>query len=277
LSCGVGAPEAVCDGCAHACGVTRVTNGIRAFSATTARTGHLSTFVDPWRPPDAACRAPPDRPTEGHFEQTGEVATDGRLVLGLGVGGRDDDHLAAGTDRRTRARRLEARMAVMRRLWPGEPHGDGVGPIGPAPTRPCGPEVLFGGFRPAALERVARRGDGLIAAAPPSWAGGLFDTVRGFWRAHGRDGGTASPRPGRHRARRGPGARRRPGPHARLLGVHRHGRPDGGRDARHACRDPGGEHRLRRSGGRRGRLYCYGPDPDQVDRLVPPRSFDPTR
>ncbi|WP_405647933.1 LLM class flavin-dependent oxidoreductase [Streptomyces uncialis] len=114
--------------------------------------------------------------------------TGGRLVLGLGVGGRDDDHQAAGTDIRTRGRRLDEQMTVMRRLWSGEPYGDGVGPIGPAPARPGGPEVLFGGFQPAALERVARSGDGFLAAAAPSWAGGLFDTVRTFWQEYGRDG-----------------------------------------------------------------------------------------
>ncbi|MFJ8357661.1 LLM class flavin-dependent oxidoreductase [Streptomyces sp. NPDC093984] len=114
--------------------------------------------------------------------------TGGRLVLGLGIGGRDDDHRATGTDPRTRGRRLDEQMEAMRRLWSGEPYGEGVGPIGPEPARPGGPEVLFGGFKPAALERVARWGDGFLAAAPPSWAGGLFDTVRGFWQRYGRDG-----------------------------------------------------------------------------------------
>ncbi|MFE1749110.1 LLM class flavin-dependent oxidoreductase [Streptomyces anandii] len=114
--------------------------------------------------------------------------TGGRLVLGLGVGGRDDDHWATGTDIRTRGRRMDEQMALLRRLWSGEPYGDGVGPIGPAPARPDGPEVLFGGFKPAALERVARWGDGFLAAAPPSWAGGLFDTVRAQWREYGRAG-----------------------------------------------------------------------------------------
>ncbi|GAA4082293.1 LLM class flavin-dependent oxidoreductase [Streptomyces shaanxiensis] len=114
--------------------------------------------------------------------------TGGRLVLGLGIGGRDDDHHATGTDPRTRGRRLDEQMALMCRLWWGESYGDGVGPIGPAPARPGGPEILFGGFKPAALERVARWGDGFLAAAPPSWAGGLFDTVRGLWKEYGRDG-----------------------------------------------------------------------------------------
>ncbi|MFC9157079.1 LLM class flavin-dependent oxidoreductase [Streptomyces bauhiniae] len=114
--------------------------------------------------------------------------TGGRFVLGLGIGGRDDDHQVTGIDPRTRGRRLDEQMAVLRRLWSGAPYGDGVGPIGPAPVRPGGPEVLFGGFKPLALERVARWGDGFLAAAPPSWAGGLFDTVRGYWKQYGRAG-----------------------------------------------------------------------------------------
>ncbi|MFE6886768.1 LLM class flavin-dependent oxidoreductase [Streptomyces sp. NPDC057694] len=112
----------------------------------------------------------------------------GRLVLGIGVGGRDDDHRATGIDMHTRGRRLDEQMAVMGRLWSGEPYADGVGPIGPSPARPGGPEILFGGFKPAALERVARWGDGFLSAAAPSWAGGLFDTVRAFWKEHGREG-----------------------------------------------------------------------------------------
>jgi alkanesulfonate monooxygenase SsuD/methylene tetrahydromethanopterin reductase-like flavin-dependent oxidoreductase (luciferase family) len=112
----------------------------------------------------------------------------GRFVLGLGVGGRVDDHLAADIDIRTRGRRLDAQMAVMRRVWAGEPYSDEVGPIGPAPAQPGGPEVLFGGFLPAALDRVARWGDGFLAAAPPSWVDGLIDTVRKAWADHGRGG-----------------------------------------------------------------------------------------
>jgi alkanesulfonate monooxygenase SsuD/methylene tetrahydromethanopterin reductase-like flavin-dependent oxidoreductase (luciferase family) len=112
----------------------------------------------------------------------------GRLVLGLGVGGRPDDHAAAGTDLRTRGRRLDEQLALMRRLWAGGPYDDHVGPIGPAPARRGGPEVLFGGFQPAALERVARWGDGFLAAAAPSWAAGLIDTVRTAWKNLGREG-----------------------------------------------------------------------------------------
>ncbi|MGY2010668.1 LLM class flavin-dependent oxidoreductase [Nocardia gipuzkoensis] len=112
----------------------------------------------------------------------------GRLVLGLGVGGRADDHLASGTELRTRGRRLDEQIALMRRLWSGQPFSEECGPIGPAPLRPEGPEILFGGFQPAALERVGRCGGGFLAAAPPSWAGKLFDTVRRSWTDNGRSG-----------------------------------------------------------------------------------------
>lgn len=112
----------------------------------------------------------------------------GRFVLGLGVGGRDDDHEVAGVDIRTRGRRLDEQMAVMRRVWAGEAWSGTAGPIGPAPHRPGGPEVLFGAFQPAALARVAKFGDGFLAAAPPSWIGELIETVRKAWAEAGRDG-----------------------------------------------------------------------------------------
>ncbi|MGY5135386.1 LLM class flavin-dependent oxidoreductase, partial [Streptomyces nigrescens] len=89
-----------------------------------------------------------------------DLLSGSRFTLGIGIGGRDDDYLASGIDLRTRGRRLDTQMATLRRLWSGEPLSADVGPIGPGPARPGGPEVLFGGFVPAALERVARWGDG---------------------------------------------------------------------------------------------------------------------
>jgi len=116
------------------------------------------------------------------------VLSGGRFVLGVGVGGRADDHLAAGTELRTRGRRLDEQIGLLHRLWAGESFGPECGPIGPVPRSPAGPELLFGGFQPAALDRVGRWGGGFLAAAPPSWAGNLFDTVRRSWKDHGRTG-----------------------------------------------------------------------------------------
>jgi alkanesulfonate monooxygenase SsuD/methylene tetrahydromethanopterin reductase-like flavin-dependent oxidoreductase (luciferase family) len=192
----------------------------------------------------------------------------GRLVLGLGVGGREDDHRVAGTDIRTRGRRLDAQMGVMRRVWSGEAYGEGAGPIGPAPARAGGPEVLFGGFKPAAIERVARWGDGFLAAAAPSWAGGLFDTARTYWKQYGREG---EPRiVAQVNVALGPGhvvddARTRMHAYYAFTGMADRmtagmlTTPAAIRGAVTAFRDLGADEVM---------LYCYGTDPDQVDRLA---------
>lgn len=113
----------------------------------------------------------------------------GRFTLGIGVGGREDDFLAADVDPRGRGRRLDEQMALLRRLWAGEPHGEGAGPVGPSPLTPGGPEVLFGGFAPAALERVGRFGDGFLGAAlPPQHLDGLFREVENAWEKYDRPG-----------------------------------------------------------------------------------------
>jgi len=112
----------------------------------------------------------------------------GRFTLGLGVGGREDDFAAAGTDIRRRGRRLDGQLALLRQLWAGERYGESAGPIGPAPTRDHGPELLFAAFAATALERVARWGDGFLGAAPLPYLGDLFRAVEKSWAAHGRSG-----------------------------------------------------------------------------------------
>ncbi|MGC0338420.1 LLM class flavin-dependent oxidoreductase [Streptomyces sp. SLBN-8D4] len=113
----------------------------------------------------------------------------GRFTLGIGVGGREDDCLAAGIDLHRRGRRLDEQLIQLRRAWSGEPYGEGVGPIGPAPVTPGGPEVLFGGFAPAALERVGRFGDGFLGAAlPPTFMSKLFRDAETAWQKHDRPG-----------------------------------------------------------------------------------------
>jgi alkanesulfonate monooxygenase SsuD/methylene tetrahydromethanopterin reductase-like flavin-dependent oxidoreductase (luciferase family) len=115
--------------------------------------------------------------------------TGGRFTLGVGVGVREDDCRAAGIDIRQRGRRLDEQMARLRLAWSGKPYDEGVGPIGPAPATPGGPEVLFGGFVPAALDRVGRFGDGFLGAGvPPRIMSGLFRHVETSWQTHGRSG-----------------------------------------------------------------------------------------
>src|SRR5256886_14346198 len=94
---------------------------------------------------------------------TVDAISGGRLTLGLGIGGREDDFKAAPEPFRGRGRRFEEQLDVMRRIWAGQPAGDGVGPIGPSPARAGGPEILIGGHTPAAGAPGGRWGDGFLS------------------------------------------------------------------------------------------------------------------
>jgi alkanesulfonate monooxygenase SsuD/methylene tetrahydromethanopterin reductase-like flavin-dependent oxidoreductase (luciferase family) len=87
----------------------------------------------------------------------------GRLTLGVGIGGRDDDFHAAGAPFEKRHARMEEQVAHMRRIWRGEPAGPGLAHVGPRPLQPNGPEILAGSVAAGAVRRVARWADGLSA------------------------------------------------------------------------------------------------------------------
>lgn len=112
----------------------------------------------------------------------------GRLTLGLAVGGRADDFRAVSARFEDRGRRLDDQLAVLKRIWSGQPLGDGVGPIGPTPASPGGPELLFGGYLPAAIRRVGRWGDGYLHEGPPAEAAELYRVAEESWKAAGREG-----------------------------------------------------------------------------------------
>jgi alkanesulfonate monooxygenase SsuD/methylene tetrahydromethanopterin reductase-like flavin-dependent oxidoreductase (luciferase family) len=119
-----------------------------------------------------------------------DALSDGRFTLGVGVGVRPDDFEATGTDFRTRGRRVEAQLTQLRRIWAGEPAADGIGPIGPTPSRAGGPEVLIGGYVDAIARRIATWGDGYLApvGGDPTSVLGLWERIQVAWREAGRDG-----------------------------------------------------------------------------------------
>lgn len=87
----------------------------------------------------------------------------GRLTLGFGIGGREDDYRAASVSFHSRGKRFEQQLEEMTRLWSGEPVDEQTGPVGPKPVQPGGPEVLIGAFAPAAIARLGRWGHGYLA------------------------------------------------------------------------------------------------------------------
>jgi alkanesulfonate monooxygenase SsuD/methylene tetrahydromethanopterin reductase-like flavin-dependent oxidoreductase (luciferase family) len=188
----------------------------------------------------------------------------GRFTLGLGIGGRPDDFAAAGVPVRGRGRRLDEQMVALRAQW----SVDASPAVGPRPTRAGGPEVLFGAFAEPALARVARFGDGLLCAAPPAWAGRLFDTVERQWaeaercgrpRMVGQLNVALGAEPVVDGARSAMTAYYAFTGDAERMAAGMLSTPAAIRDALAAYRDLGADEVV---------LYCWAPDPAQVDRLA---------
>jgi alkanesulfonate monooxygenase SsuD/methylene tetrahydromethanopterin reductase-like flavin-dependent oxidoreductase (luciferase family) len=112
----------------------------------------------------------------------------GRLVLGLGLGGREDDFAASGLTTKGRARLLEEQVAEMRKIWQGEERGT-AGAIGPQPVRPEGPQIILGGSTEAGFRRVARIADGwIMGGGTPDMFAQMAPGVDAAWQEAGRPG-----------------------------------------------------------------------------------------
>ncbi|TCO44259.1 LLM class flavin-dependent oxidoreductase [Actinocrispum wychmicini] len=111
----------------------------------------------------------------------------GRLTVGIGVGGRPDDFVVDGLGEKGTGKRLNSAVEEWRGLWSGEKvhGGDNVGVPGGSIDVP----LLFGGFVPAAMDRIAKYGQGHVSPAmPPEQLSQIFGGVRAAWQEHGREG-----------------------------------------------------------------------------------------
>ena len=96
------------------------------------------------------------------------VASGGRLVLGIGIGGAPAEHAAYGMDfpeAPERVQRLEEAVAVIRALWTGGPitRDSPFYPLREAYAHPVpdpAPRIIIGGETPAGARLAARIGDG---------------------------------------------------------------------------------------------------------------------
>jgi alkanesulfonate monooxygenase SsuD/methylene tetrahydromethanopterin reductase-like flavin-dependent oxidoreductase (luciferase family) len=121
---------------------------------------------------------------------TADLLSRGRLTVGVGVGGREEDYLAVGADLDTQTiAGMADRVATMRRVWRGEQVVDGVRRIGPPPVQEGGPPVLVGTMGPRTVRHAATWADGLAGVTLDldlEQVGGLFEVARGAWAARGR-------------------------------------------------------------------------------------------
>jgi probable F420-dependent oxidoreductase len=98
--------------------------------------------------------------------------TEGRFILGVGVGGEfPREYAACDVPYNERGARLAEGVAVLRKFFGGQPvshHGKFYGPfedilMSPPPRQAGGPPIWFAGRKEAALRRVGRLGDGYLS------------------------------------------------------------------------------------------------------------------
>ena len=104
----------------------------------------------------------------------------GRLTLGVGLGGREDDYEISDVALKGRGRRLDAMLTEMKEVW----EGDEVGPFTAG-----APRLIVAGHADVSFARAARFGDGWIAAGSgPDQAREGAEKARAAWREAGREG-----------------------------------------------------------------------------------------
>lgn len=121
---------------------------------------------------------------------TADRLSGGRLTVGVGVGGREEDYRAAGADPATKTiAGLTERVATMRQVWNGERVVDAVRPVGPAPVQPGGPPLLVGTLGPRTIRAASAWADGLAGMSLDvdlAEMDRVFTLTRDAWRAADR-------------------------------------------------------------------------------------------
>lgn len=154
---------------------------LAAAAAVTRRVGLMSVVI-----------AGPTRNTATLAKQAASIdaLSDGRLSLGLGVGEMIDDFAAVGVPLRGRGKKFDEQLAEMKRIWAGEPATPSGRSIGPPSVRRGGPQLLLGGWAPAALARIGQFADGYVGAilTEEMITDEPHRLVEGSWREHQRPG-----------------------------------------------------------------------------------------
>lgn len=121
---------------------------------------------------------------------TADMLSGGRLTVGIGSGGREEDYRAVGADPKTQTiRDMADRVAVMKRVWAGEKITESVLPVGPPPVQPGGPRLLIGATGPKSTRMAAEWAEGLAGITLDLDTGRqneLFDVARAAWAEAGK-------------------------------------------------------------------------------------------
>lgn len=124
-----------------------------------------------------------------------DAFSQGRVLLGVGVGWAKEEFVATGADFSVRGKRTDEAIGALRALW-NQPVSSYAGTFDrfadaysfPKPARPGGIPVLIGGESKPAMRRVARLGDGWLPYnLPVDRAAGAIAELKTMTREAGRD------------------------------------------------------------------------------------------
>jgi probable F420-dependent oxidoreductase len=143
-----------------------------ALAAAVTKTARLgsSVLVAPWYPPVQLAR----------LLTSIDVASAGRLVVGLGIGWLPEEYQAAGAPFDRRGAQLDELLDALRALWTAAPveHEGQRWSVPPSwvdlkPVQQPHPPIYLGAFTGAGLARLGRRADGWLAAVRVPGSGHL--------------------------------------------------------------------------------------------------------
>jgi alkanesulfonate monooxygenase SsuD/methylene tetrahydromethanopterin reductase-like flavin-dependent oxidoreductase (luciferase family) len=111
-----------------------------------------------------------------------DALSGGRLVLGLAVGGREDDYALSRADFSGRGATFDSQLAELTELWAGDS-------VGPPPANGKRPSLLIGGQSDKAFQRAAKYADGwTMGGGGPDAFTAALGKLKTAWSDAGREG-----------------------------------------------------------------------------------------
>ena len=111
-----------------------------------------------------------------------QALSQGRLILGLAVGARQDDYETVGINYRARGRLFTEQLIQLQSLWENEQ-------MLPSGKAYAAPKILIGGSSDSGFARMTRYADGYVhGGGPPRAFARAADKARAAWSDAGRPG-----------------------------------------------------------------------------------------